>query len=61
MLKKILNKNIKIYFSNCFISTGIAKPTYSMKGIVTDIDDNFIELDNTEIISVKTITRIEIL
>ena len=53
MLEKFLNKEVQIRY------TGYAQACYSKKGIVTKIDDNFIEVDNDEIIAIRYILTIK--
>ena len=55
MLEKFLNKKVLISTKN-FAS---ARMELQMKGTVTAIDDNFIELDNDEVIAIKYIARIK--
>ena len=53
MIEKFLNKKVQIVY------TGYSNAFYSLKGIVTKIDDNFIEVDNDEIIAIKYIMTIK--
>lgn len=53
MLEKFLNKKVQIMY------TGYSEGQYSEKGIVTKIDDNFIEVDNDKIIAIKYILTIK--
>ena len=54
MLEKFLNKKVIIMISKYAASDFIEK-----KGIVTELNDDFIELDNDEIIAIKYITSIK--
>lgn len=59
MLEKFLNKDVLINIANYAITLGnVSKGAYR-KGTVTAIDDNFIELDNDEVIAIKYITTIK--
>ena len=52
MLEKFLNKKVSIeHTTYCNI--------WKSKGTVTKIDENFIELDNDEVIAIKYITTIK--
>lgn len=65
MLEKFLNKNVLICFANYASATEVT-PSFSnpysavqRKGIVTNIDNNFIELDNDEVVAIKYIATIK--
>jgi len=69
MLEKYLNKQViveeKLYnhSSTAYSSSGFAKSlsmgvTNSIEGTLTDIDDDFVELDNNSLILKKHIYRI---
>ena len=61
MLEKFLNKKVLICISQYAAAiTGIGGPNaVQRKGVVTNIDDKFIELDNDEIIAIQYITTIK--
>ena len=54
MLEKYLNKNVKIYVSSHNELLDVKK------GIITGINDNFVELDNNELIGINFIRNIKI-
>ena len=65
MLEKFLNKKVMISFAEYgrtvnHVSVGLkgAIENYIRKGTVTKMDDNFIELDNNEVVAIKYITTI---
>ena len=61
MLKKLLSQKVRIGLSNyawSYFPKGKGN-NMQREGIVTDIDDNFIELDNEMIIAIKSITYIQ--
>lgn len=62
MLKKLLGQKVNVgissYAYSIPTSSGFGAFT-SKKGIVTDVDDNFIEIDDKTIIAIKTITYIQ--
>ena len=65
MLEKYLNKNVvieeKIFGDLCYSNIPDFKgiySKYSIKGIITAIDDEFIEVDNKMLIARKFIYRI---
>ena len=68
MLEKFLNKKVRICLAE-YAKTLDHMPTgfkgtlsyYLREGIVTKIDENFIELDNDEVIAIKYITTIKFL
>lgn len=53
MLEKFLNKKVQVRYT--FYSSGF----FAIKGIVTKIDENFIEVDNDMIIAKKYIVDIK--
>ncbi len=57
MLSKLLNQKVRVILMTAG-SVG-ASPSYD--GVVTNIDDNFVELDNERIIAIKYITSIKIM
>lgn len=65
MLEKFLNKKVLICIANYAAATEVMasmKNPYAplqRKGTVTNIDNNFIELDNNEVIAIKYITTIK--
>ena len=52
MLEKFLNKRVQIVYSSYAYER-------MLKGIVTKIDENFIELDNDEVVAIKYIVTIK--
>ena len=54
MLEKYLNKKIEVDYTNYAYPVGL-----KVKGVITEIDDNFIELDNEMIIAIRYIISIE--
>ena len=54
MLKKLLSKNVKITSKSFSGGAPVTKV-----GIVTDVDDNFVELDNEMYIAIRYIAYIE--
>ena len=65
MLEKFLNKNVLICIANyASASEKVAGFNNSLapfqrRGIVTRVDDNFIELDNNEVVAIKYISTIK--
>lgn len=68
MLEKFLNKNVRIstttYGSNISVTKKLEKmrrwsQEFLVEGIVTNIDSNFIEIDNNMVIQIKYIISIE--
>ena len=59
VFSKILNKNVKITEKTFFYAPGVIKETH--QGNVTDVYEDYIELDNNRLISTKFISSIEIL
>ena len=53
MLEKFLNKKVQVRY------TGYTEARYAAKGIITNIDDEFIELDNNLIVTRKYILDIK--
>ena len=53
MLEKFLNQKVQVRY------TGYTTGFYMGKGILTNIDDNFIELDNDLIVTKKYIIDIK--
>ena len=53
MIEKFLNQKVLIAY------TGYASAFYSVKGILTKMDDNFVEVDNNQIIAIKYILSIK--
>ena len=63
MLNKLLNQKVVVGISSYAYSVPSSKGfgAFTTKvGCITDVDDNFIEIDNKTIIAIKTITYIEI-
>ena len=61
MLGKLLSRKVRVGISNYSMSV-VPKGfgNFIMKeGVITDIDDNFIELDNEMIIAIRAITYIQ--
>ena len=58
MLGKLLNQKVRVYLVNFAnsLSAGV-----SYEGTVTNIDENFIELNNEKIIAIKYIASIKIM
>ena len=52
MLEKFLNKKVQVRYT-------IYGHFLIGKGIITNIDENFIELDNDQIIAIKYVTDIK--
>jgi len=68
MLEKFLNKNVLICFANyahaqekLVIGTRGILEAVQRRGTVTAVDDNFIELDNNELVAIKYISTIKAL
>ena len=62
MLKKLLGQKVNVGISSYAYSvpaSGVFGAFTTKIGIVTDIDDNFIEIDDKTIIAIKTITYIQ--
>ena len=66
MLEKFLNKNVLICIAEYAAAIEKANMTsianleaYQKKGTVTGVDDNFVELDNNELIAIKYISTIK--
>jgi len=53
MLEKFLNEKVQIIY------TAYSDNYFNLKGIITKIDDNFIEVDSNQIISIKYIISIK--
>lgn len=58
MLEKFLNKRVRIYVTTYGSSNAISNNA-NQKGVVTSIDDKYIELDNNIVIQIKYIVSIE--
>ncbi len=65
MLEKFLNKNVLICIAN-YAAAAETLPAFGnplaqvqRKGRVTRVDENFIELDNNEIVAIKYISTIK--
>lgn len=52
MLEKFLNEKVEIVYT----PYGLAG--FTIKGVITAIDENFVELDNNEIIAIKFIMKV---
>ena len=70
MLEKFLNKNVKVVIATygttlnqkmkTTMSLGSAYiAEYNVEGVITNIDSNFIEIDNNLVIQIKYIISIE--
>ena len=64
MLEKFKNKNVLICIGQYAAAAknqrlGGALGSFTRKGTVTNIDENFIELDNNEVIAIQYIVTIE--
>ena len=64
MLEKFLNKKVLIciptYAAACEkVVMGAQLHSVQRRGIVTNVDDNFIELDNDEVVAIKYIATIK--
>ena len=53
MLEKFLNEKVLITY------TAYSSHWFDSKGIITKIDDDFIEIDNNQIIAIKYIVSIK--
>ena len=53
MIEKFLNEKVQIIY------TAYSDSFFSLKGIITKIDDNFIEVDSNQIIAIKYIISIK--
>ena len=61
MLKKLLSQKVRVGISNysySYFPKGMGN-FLMREGVVTDIDDNFIELDNEMIIATRAITYVQ--
>ena len=61
MLKKLLGQKVKVgisSYSYAITPKGLGN-FITKEGIVTDIDDNFIEFDNEMIVAIRAITYIQ--
>ena len=60
MLEKFLNKKVEIFVSSYGTPYVSLVNTYSIKyqGVVTNVDSNFIELNNNRVIQIKYIISI---
>lgn len=64
MLKKFLNKKVLICIASYAsaaekIVMGPNLAAFQRQGTVTDVDDNFVELDNNELVAIKYIATIK--
>lgn len=65
MLEKFLNKRVLVCISHyaaayerMYMGVGVIE-AYQRKGVLTRLDNNFIELDNDEVVAIKYITTIK--
>ena len=59
MLKQFLNSKVKIHIPH-FVETGFGE-FKTITGVITQVDDEFVVLDNKNIIAIKYISRVTIL
>ena len=60
MLEKYLNKKEKIYATSMYNTAMGTISRVSRVGVVTDVDDKFIELDNNSVIAINYIVSIDL-
>ena len=60
MLEKYLNKKVKIYATSMYNTAMGTISRVSRVGVVTDVDDKFIELDNNSVIAINYIVSIDL-
>lgn len=58
MLEKFLNRRVKIYVTTYGSGTAF-RENANREGVVTNLDEKYIELDNNVVIQIKYIVSIE--